>query len=79
MTKCGKCEGSMFKIQRGEPSGSAFAICYVQCSSCHTPVGVLEYGNSAAILEGVENKVNNVLSELRNIESTLQIIQSRIR
>ena len=78
MTTCGKCGNHSFRIEKGEPSGSNFYIYYVQCISCGNPVGVLEYANSAAMIEGIEKKINNLVNEIQQISYDISYIKSEI-
>ncbi len=78
MTTCGKCNGRMFKVQRSEPSGSAFVVYFVQCSSCGVPAGVLEYANSAALIEVLTSKVNSLENKLDSISYQLSNIQNAL-
>lgn len=69
---CAKCGGSMFKVVTQEPSGSAYKLNFVQCSSCNAPVGVLDYYNTGAQLDDHKKLIANLDSRLSSIEYTLQ-------
>lgn len=79
MTTCGKCGRSSFTVQSGEPAGSQFVIYFVQCSSCGTPVGVLESNNLGAMISRLEQKVNAMVNEIRQIGYDVNEIQSNLR
>jgi len=79
MSTCGKCGNHMFRVQKSEPSGSTFVVYFVQCSSCGTPVGVLEYANSAALLQGIEQKINGLTSKIQQISYDLSSLRSQLR
>lgn len=72
ISTCAKCGGSSFKVVLQEPSGSNYKLNFVQCSSCNTPVGVLEYYNTSAQLEDQKKQIASLGSRLSNIEYTLQ-------
>lgn len=79
MSKCGKCGNTSFKIQENEPSGSQFIVYFVQCSVCGTPVGVLEYANSAALIEKLEKKVDRLSNEIQQIGYDVTNINNKLR
>lgn len=53
-----QCKGHNFELALNEPAKSAFKLQFVQCSSCGTVVGVLEYHNTAALLQKLAKKLN---------------------
>lgn len=79
MSTCSKCGSHIFRVQRNEPSESQFVVYFVQCSSCGTPVGVLEYANSAALLEGLETKLDQLTNNVEQISYDLSNLQSELR
>lgn len=79
MSKCVKCGNRSFKIQRKEPIGSRFAVYFVQCSMCGIPVGVLEYANSAALIEKLEKKIDKMADEVQQIGHDVTTIKNQIR
>jgi len=78
ISKCGKCEGTRFELKENSPVGSAFKINLVQCASCGTPVGVVDYydihtavqKNVSAIKE-LGGKVDNLEYMVRQIAAAL--------
>lgn len=79
MSTCGKCGSHLFKVQSNEPQGSAFVVYFVQCTSCGIPVGVLEYANSAALLEGIEKKIDSLSSSMQQIDYEVPNLKNAIR
>lgn len=79
MSTCGKCGSHLFRVQKTEPSGSAFILYFVQCSSCGTPVGVLEYNNLGAMVEKLEAKVGDLANEIRQISYDVSLIKNSVR
>jgi len=75
---CGKCGGHSFKIQLQEPAGSRFKLNFVQCTSCSTPVGVLEYFNTSAQLEEQKKEIAALSSRLSQIEQLLRRVSNAV-
>lgn len=48
LSSCPKCGNHSFEVETVEPMRSNFKLNCVQCSSCGTVVGVLEYLNIGA-------------------------------
>ena len=46
---CGKCESHGFEIVLFTPIGETYKLQIVQCSTCGTPVGVLDPGPGASV------------------------------
>jgi hypothetical protein len=77
-TKCGKCEKSTFKVQelslKGEESDCK--IISVQCTSCKTPIGVIDDNN--ALLQQQQARISRVERRLSSIEDKLSEIASAL-
>lgn len=71
MSKCHKCGGTFFKLVTQEPTGSNYKVNFVQCSSCDTPIGVLDYFNIGSQLETQKETISKIDQRLANIESLL--------
>lgn len=74
ISSCGKCGGHSFKVVLQEPSGSRFKVNFVQCSSCNTPVGVLDYYNTGAQLEEQKTLVRDLSSKVTHLEHELRLV-----
>ena len=72
ISNCAKCNGTFFKVVTQEPSGSNFKLNFVQCSSCNTTVGVLDFFNTGSQLEDQKKQIANISSRISGIESALQ-------
>jgi hypothetical protein len=72
ISKCGKCEGTSFKLVTQEPSGSKFKLNFIQCSSCSTPFGVTDFFNTGAQMEAQNNELAAMKRQLATMENTLQ-------
>jgi hypothetical protein len=78
MTKCPKCDGYSYKVEEIEPTGSSYKLIAVQCSSCNTPIGVMEYFNSGAKLANLERQVSSLAATVDQMSSNIQDIQYRV-
>lgn len=54
------CDENSFEMVEDSPSGSAFKIMLVQCSSCGAVVGVMDYYNIGAKLDELEKKIDRL-------------------
>ena len=73
-SKCPKCENTSFKLVTQEPADSRYKYSFIQCSRCETPVGVVDFFNTGAQLDGVSQQLNLVHSRLASIENTQEQI-----
>ncbi len=71
-SNCPKCGNSSFKVVTQEPYDSHYKLNFVQCSSCNSPVGVLEYYNAGALLQDQKKMIQDLGSELSDIHHKLQ-------
>jgi predicted nucleic acid-binding Zn-ribbon protein len=72
ISSCPKCGNGRFKLVTQEPSGSNFKLNFIQCSSCNSPVGVMDYFNTGAQMEDQKKQIDKISSRLSSIEHTLQ-------
>lgn len=72
MTKCSHCEGGRFEIVTKEPTGTRYKLLFVQCAQCGAPVGVMDYLNIGAVLEGHGQRLERIESSLQSMEAALQ-------
>ena len=79
VSSCAKCGGGMFKVVEKEPTGSNYKLNFVQCSSCNTPIGVLDYFNIGALIKDQEKSINKLESRMSSIEHSLQQIAHYLR
>lgn len=56
-SKCGKCEGSSFEVVNHEPRKSNFKLLFVQCASCGTVVGAMDFHNIGALIYKLAQKL----------------------
>ncbi len=57
-SNCVKCSSTSFEVVDSSPHNSNFKLQFVQCASCGSVVGVLEYFNIGALLEKLAKKLN---------------------
>jgi hypothetical protein len=83
-TKCGKCENRTFKVQEMSLKGeSDYKMVSVQCTSCKTPIGVIDYNNALlrqqqARIFQVERRLSSMEDKLLDIEDKLSEIASAL-
>ena len=78
-TKCGKCEGTLFKVETIEPMGSASKLIAVQCQKCGTPIGITTYYNPGTMLKNQKEEIEALGNRLSSIESTLRQIAAALQ
>ena len=76
---CIKCGNHSFQIAENSPSGAAFKLMFVQCSSCGGVVGIQDYFNIGTLLQDQEKQIKQLQSSISDIESQLSHISQRIR
>jgi hypothetical protein len=76
-SKCPKCDNGYFEVTENSPSKSNFKLLFVQCSSCGSVVGTMDYWNIGTLVKELEKKVGFGTST-SNINSNLDIINQNI-
>jgi hypothetical protein len=61
---CGKCGHRFWEITQVEPRGSASILYFVQCGSCGTPVGVMDFYNIGAMLQKQNDAIKQIAARL---------------
>lgn len=72
ISTCAKCGNNTFKMVLQEPTGSKFKLNFIQCSSCNTPVGVIDIDNIANQLQEQRLQLHNLNTNLAKIKSALE-------
>lgn len=79
-SKCPHCANSYFELKEVEPQGSNFKQNFVQCSGCGAPVGVVDFQNTAALLDKqrqqiaiFQSEVSAVANYMRQVLQELQV------
>lgn len=82
-SRCPKCNNSTFEIVEQEPKNSSYKLMFVQCSSCGSVIGVLDYFNIGTLLKKLkdDNEIEffNLNSSLQTINNNITIIDNKIK
>lgn len=75
-SKCTKCDSHLFEVvEQSNVRNSRYKLWFVQCASCGTVVGVLNYLDAALYLgpkiEALENLEKRIENRIENIEFLL--------
>jgi DNA polymerase III alpha subunit (gram-positive type) len=63
-TKCPKCEKSSFELVEDYPTGSAWKMMYIRCSTCKTFLQALY--------------MDNVTIQVANLQNDIKIIKEKL-
>lgn len=78
-SKCGGCGGGSFKMVEQEPSGAAYKIMFVQCSTCNVPVGVTDYFNAGVLLQTQKQEIAALKKQISGLEHSVSQILHALR
>lgn len=67
-TNCGKCENSSFKVQELSAQGANYKLFAVQCVSCSTPIGVMEYYDNGSLLKKQEKAIAALEQKMNHLQ-----------
>lgn len=56
-SKCSSCSSSRFELKEAEPANSRFKINFIQCASCGSVVGVMDYQSVPSLLDKIASKL----------------------
>lgn len=79
LSKCPKCGNSFFKVEENSPQDSNYKFIFVQCSSCNSVVGVMEYFNVGEKISNLEKKINKIDNSLDTINNNIAVLDNNIR
>lgn len=68
---CPKCGNHSFEMVEGEPGNWRFKIMFVQCTSCKTVVGTMDYFNLSTLIHELNERIGNIETSLEEIEYEL--------
>jgi hypothetical protein len=71
VSTCAKCNGHSFELALFTPVGESKKLTIVQCSSCGTPVGVIDPATGAEI-EALKQRIADIHERLNRIAKALQ-------
>ena len=54
ISKCAKCDNTVFEMVEKEPIGANFKIMFIQCNRCGAVVGVQDYYNLGGMLNTIK-------------------------
>lgn len=61
------------------PRGSKFKIMFIQCSSCGTTVGVMDYFNIPTLIEEVKKTLQDIESENKSINNKIGMLHNLVQ
>jgi uncharacterized Zn finger protein len=64
MSSCPKCGNHAFQLQENTPTGSAYKLMFVQCSSCGSVVGVMDYFNIGTLIKQQNEAIKKIAGAL---------------
>jgi hypothetical protein len=70
VSTCIKCGGHSFELVPFTPIGESYKLTTVQCSSCGTPIGILDPA-SGSLIEGLKNQIAAIDDKLIRIAKAL--------
>jgi hypothetical protein len=82
ISKCVKCDGTSFRIQEQEPTGSNVKLMFVQCAKCATPAGVVDYYPNGPILrkvEALEKAIKKLEGDIGSIDYLVRQLAHRVK
>ncbi len=79
LSTCAKCGSHLFQVQQTKPSGSAFKLYFIQCSSCGVPVGVREFNNVGAMIEQLGAQIRSLQQDVQQINYYISSMKSEIQ
>lgn len=68
LPRCPKCENQSFEMVGGEPGNWRFKIMFVQCTSCKTVVGTMDYFNLSTLIHELNERISHIETSLEEIE-----------
>lgn len=78
MTCCPKCENQSFEMVEAEPKNWRFKVMFVQCSSCGTVVGVMDFFNLSTLIHELKDKTETIDDKLEEIEYEIGNLKKKI-
>lgn len=70
VSTCIKCGGHGFELALFTPIGESHKLTIVQCSSCGTPIGVMDPA-SGPLIEALKNQIEAIDDRLTRIAKAL--------
>ena len=79
ISKCQKCEKSLFEMQDIQVQNSNYKLYSVQCSSCGTVLSIMSYFDAGVLAKENQENIASLKSQIDNIEYTLTQIQQYLK
>lgn len=79
LSTCAKCGGHIFEVVEQSPMKSNFKIMFVQCASCGTSIGTMDYFDVNSHIDKLEGKIVGIESNMSTIQSHLANIELLLR
>jgi len=76
---CSKCGNHSFEIQENSPARSRYMVWMVQCSSCGSVVGALEYFDSGVELQEQKRSLQHIGSAVDGCASRISALEAEVR
>lgn len=71
LSSCPKCDSSVFELQENTPAGSPYSLIFVQCASCGSVVGVMDFSNIGTLMRQ-QNKAIKAIAAAVGISVNLE-------
>lgn len=77
-SKCPACDSNRFELSTESPAKSRVKINLVQCVSCGTVVGTMDYYPVGTDVQKMAGEVDELKSEIASVQSALVTINNNI-
>jgi hypothetical protein len=67
ISKCPKCESTIFEMIENTPHHSNYKLQFIQCSSCKTVIGVMDFYNIGYKLEQLEKQIEEMDNKINSL------------
>ncbi len=68
LSKCAKCDNTLFEAVAAEPRGANYKLIFVQCMRCGAVVGVSEFLNAGSLLNQLQDQVKELQRLVRSLK-----------
>jgi uncharacterized Zn finger protein len=68
-TTCAKCGNGSFELKETKITRATYRHQFVQCSSCGTAVGVLDFDSPTTAFSEIIQKIDQLAAEIRQLKS----------
>lgn len=64
LSTCSECKSTIFEVKENTPATSNYKLLFVQCASCGTVVGVMDYYNIGHMLHKQNTAIKKIAQHL---------------